>query len=81
MDDLEMKNCKKKVLNGLKNLENIYGRKVDLVNINNQTIGTELYNEIKTILDEKNIPIEIDARVSVGAFMFLNRELAMSDIL
>lgn len=81
MDNLETKDCKQRVLNILKTFENTYGRKADLVNVNSQTIGTELYNEMKTILDEENIATEIDDHVAIGTFMFQNRELSISDML
>lgn len=81
MEDSERKDYKQKVLNTLKNFEDTYGLKADLVNVNSQTVGTALYNEMKTILDEENIAIEIEDRVSVGTFMFLNRELIVSNML
>lgn len=81
MEDSERKAYKQKVLNTLKNFENTYGLKADLVNVNSQTVGTALYNEMKAILDEENIAIEIEDRVAVGTFMFLNRELIVSNML
>ena len=81
MEDMEKKDCKRKVLNSLKNFEDTYGLKADLVNVNSQTVGTESYNEMKTILDEENIAIEIDDHVVIGTFMFLNRELVVSNML
>lgn len=81
MEDIEREDCKKRVLEILKTFENTYGSKADLVNVNSQTVGTETYNEMKTILDKENIAMEIDDRVIVGKFMFLNRELVISNLL
>ena len=58
-----------------------YGSKADLVCVNRQTMDTEAFNIMKTILEEQTIPIEIDDRVAVGKFMFINRELAASNLL
>jgi hypothetical protein len=49
--------------------------------VNSQTVGTEVYIVMKAILNEQNIAIEIDDRITVGKFMFVNRELAASNTL
>ena len=81
MDDTKTQDYQRRVSNILKTFGDKYGLKADLVNVNSQTIGTEIYNIMKTILDEQNISIEIDNRVALGKFMFLNRELAASNML
>lgn len=81
MEESERKDYEQRVLKALKNFENTYGFKADLVIVNNQTVGTELYNEMKTILDQEKIAIEIENRVPVGTFMFQNRELIVSNML
>lgn len=81
MEDIEREDYKKRVLDKLKSFEDTYGSKADLVNVNSQTVGTKIYNQMKTILDEENIAVEIDDRVIVGKFMFLNRELVISNLL
>jgi hypothetical protein len=81
MDDTKTQDYKMRVSNILKVFTHKYGLKADLVNINSQTIGTTTYNIMKPILEEKNITIEIDDRVVVGKFMFINRELAASNML
>ena len=81
MSHTKIQDYKIRVSNILKVFTHKYGRKADLVNVNSQTIGSETYNIMKTILDEQNIAIEIDDRVAVGKFMFINRELAASNIL
>jgi hypothetical protein len=68
-----------RVSNILKVFTHKYGHRADLVNVNSLTIGSATYEIMKTILDEHNIAIEIDDRVAVGKFMFVNRELAASD--
>ena len=79
MNDAKTHDYKIRVSNILKVFTHKYGRNADLVNVNSQTIGSATYNIMKTILDEQNIAIEIDDRVTVGKFMFVNRELAASD--
>lgn len=79
MNDTKTQDYKIRVSNILKVFTHKYGRNADLVNINSQTIGSATYNIMKAILDEQNIAIEIDDRVTVGKFMFVNRELAASD--
>lgn len=79
MNDTKAQDYKIRVSNILKVFTHKYGRKADLVNVNSQTIGSTTYNVMKTILNEQNIAIEIDDRVAVGKFMFVNRELAASD--
>jgi len=81
MEDAKMQEYKSRVLNILKVFRNTYGLRADLVNVNSQTIGTEAYIIMKSILNEQNIAIEIDDRMTVGKFMFVNRELAVSNIL
>lgn len=81
MEEEKMQDYKLRVSNILKVFRHKYGLKADLVNVNSQTIGSESYNIIKAILSEQNIPIEIDDRVVVGKFMFINRELAASNML
>ena len=70
-----------RVCNILKVFRHKYGLSADLVNVNRQTIDTEAYNIMKAILEEQNIAIEIDDRVKAGKFMFVNRELAASNML
>jgi hypothetical protein len=79
MKDMKTQDYKMRVSNILKVFAHKYGLRADLVNINRQTIGTEPYDIMKTILDEQNIAIEIDDRVAHGKFMFVNRELAASN--
>ena len=81
MNDTKTQDYKIRVSNILKIFSHKYGRKADLVNVNRQTIGSASFNIMKTILDEQNIAIEIDDRVAVGKFMFVNRELAASNLL
>jgi hypothetical protein len=81
MNDTKTQDYKIRVSNILKVFTHKYGRKADLVNINSQTIGSQPYMIMKSILEEQNISIEIDDRVAVGKFMFINRELAASDML
>ena len=79
MNDAKTQDYKIRVSNILKVFTHKYGRNADLVNINSQTIGSATYNIMKTILEEQNIALEIDDRVTVGKFMFVNRELAASN--
>ena len=79
MNDTKTQDYKIRVSNILKVFTHKYGRHADLVNVNSQTIGTESYSLMKTILEERNIAIEVDDRVAVGKFMFVNRELAAAD--
>lgn len=79
MDDAKTQDYKIRVSNILKAFTDKYGLKADLVNVNSQTIGTDAFKIMKHILDERKIAIEIDDRVAVGKFMFINRELAASD--
>jgi hypothetical protein len=81
MSHTKTQDYKIRVSNILKVFTHKYGRKADLVNVNSQTIGSATYNIMKTILEEQNIAIEIDERVAVGKFMFINRELAASNML
>ena len=81
MNDTKTQDYKIRVANILKVFTHTYGRDADLVNINSQTIGSPTYNILKSILEEQNIAIEIDDRVAVGKFMFINRELAASNML
>ena len=79
MNDTE--DYKRRVLKILKIYLDTYGLKADLVNVHSQTIDRENYNVMKNILAMENIAIEIDDRVDVGKFMFLNRELAVANML
>lgn len=79
MNDTKMQDYKLRVSDILKVFTHKYGFKANLVNVNSQTIGTEAFKIMKTILDERNIAIETDDRVARGKFMFVNRELAASD--
>jgi hypothetical protein len=81
MNDMKMQDYQVRVADILKVFRHKYGLKADLVSVNRQTIGTEAYKIMQTILEERNIAIEIDDRVAVGKFMFINRELAASDML
>jgi len=81
MNDAKAQDYKMRVLNILKVFKYKYGFKADLVNINSQTMGTDMFAVMQPILEEQNIAIEIDDRVAVGKFMFVNRELAASNIL
>lgn len=81
MKDMKTQDYKMRVANILKVFRHKYGLNADLVSVNSQTIGTESYIIMKTILDEQKIAIEIDDRVTVGKFMFINRELAASNML
>ena len=81
MEDAKILDYKSRVSNILKVFRHKYGLRVDLVCVNRQTIGTEVYNIMKSILNEQNIPIEIDDQLTVGKFMFVNRELAASNML
>jgi len=72
---------KSRVSNILKVFRHKYGLRADLVCVNSQTIGSEVYTIMKAILNEQDIAIEIDDRVTVGKFMFVNRELAASNML
>ena len=81
MENAKILDYKSRVLNILKVFRHKYGLKADLVNVNSQTIGTEVYIIMKSILNEQNIAIEIDDRMPVGKFMFINRELAASNLL
>ena len=78
MNDAKIRDYKMRVENILKTFREKYGLKADVVNVNSQTIGTEAYIIMKSILAERNVAIEIDDRVAVGKFMFVNRELAVS---
>ena len=79
MNDPKTQDYKIRVSNILKVFTHKYGRKADLVNVNSQTIGSAAYDIMKNILNEQDIAIEIDDRVAVGKFMFVNREIAASD--
>ena len=81
MDDTKTQDYKIRVSNILKVFTHKYGRNADLVNVNSQTIGSAAYSIMKTVLEAQNIAIEIDDRGAVGKFMFVNRELAASNIL
>lgn len=81
MDDAKTQDYKIRVSNILKVFSHKYGLKADLVNVNSQTIGTEIFDIMKPILEERKIAIEIDDRVAAGKFMFINRELAASNML
>ena len=81
MSDTKTREYEIRVSNILKVFTDKYGRGADLVNINSQTIGSPTYNIMKTILEQRSIAIEIDDRVAVGQFMFVNRELAASNML
>lgn len=79
MDDAKTQDYKVRAEKMLKAFTEKYGLKADLVNVNSQTIGTETYNIMKAVLEEQNVAIEVDDRVAVGKFMFVNRELAVSN--
>ena len=81
MQDEKMQEYRSRVSNMLKVFRHKYGLKSDLVCVNSQTVGSEVYIMMKSILNEQNIAIEIDDRVTVGKFMFVNRELAAADTL
>ena len=81
MEDTKTQDYRRRVSNILKVFTHKYGLNADLVSVNSQTIGTEAYNIMKAILSEKNIAIEIDDRVAFGKFMFVNSELAASNML
>jgi hypothetical protein len=81
MNHAEIQDYKMRVANILKVFRHTYGLDADLVNVNSRTIGSKTFVIMKTILEEKKIAIEIDDRVLVGKFMFVNRELSASDML
>ena len=81
MNEAKTLEYKMRVANILKVFRHKYGLDADLVSVNSQTIDTEAYLIMKTILEEQNIALEIDNRVSAGKFMFVNRELAASNML
>lgn len=81
MEAAKIQEYKSRVSNILKVFRYKYGLKADLVCVNRQTVETDVYIVMKSILDEQNIAIEIDNRITVGKFMFVNRELAASNIL
>ena len=81
MQDEKMQEYRSRVSNMLKVFRHKYGLKSDLVCVNSQPVGSEVYIMMKSILNEQNIAIEIDDRVTVGKFMFVNRELAAADTL
>jgi hypothetical protein len=81
MNEIDTEDYRRRVLKILKTYSDTYGLKADLVNVNSRTIGRENYKVMKAILAEQNIGIEIDDRVTVGKFMFLNRELAVANML
>ncbi|HEY8560364.1 MAG TPA: hypothetical protein VIL74_08295 [Pyrinomonadaceae bacterium] len=81
MKEEKMQDYKSRVSNILKVFRYKYGLKADLVCVNSQTVGTEVYVVMKAILKERNIAIQVDDRTPVGKFMFVNRELAASNIL
>lgn len=81
MKEEQIQDYKSRVSNILKVFRHKYGLKADLVCINSQTVGSEVYTVMKSILKEQNIAIEIDDRITVGKFMFVNRELAASNLL
>ena len=76
-----MQEYKSRVSNILKVFRHKYGLRADLVCVNSQTVGTEVYIVMESILNEQNIAIEIDDRILVGKFMFINRELAAANML
>ena len=79
MNDAKTGDYRMRVADILKVFRHTYGLKADLVHVNEQTVGTEAYNIMKIILEEQTIAIEIDDRVAIGKFMFVNRELAASN--
>lgn len=81
MKEEKIQDYKSRVSNILKVFRHKYGLKSDLVCVNSQTVGTEVYIVMRSILHEQNIAIEIDDRITVGKFMFVNRELAASNML
>lgn len=81
MEDAKLQEYKSRVSNILKVFRHTYGLRADLVCVNSQTIGTDVYIVMQSILNEQNIAIEIDDRITVGKFMFVNRELASSNML
>jgi hypothetical protein len=81
MDDTKIQGYKIRVAELLKVFRYQYGLKADLVNVNSQTVGTEAFNIMKTILEERNIAIEIDDRVAAGKFKFVRREMTATSIL
>ena len=81
MEEAKILEYQSRVSNILKVFRYKYGRRADLVCVNSRTVGSEVYLVMKSILNEQNIAIEIDDRITVGKFMFVNRELAASNIL
>lgn len=81
MKEEKTQEYKSRVSNILKVFRHKYGLKADLVCVNSQTVGTEVYIVMKAILNERNIAIKIDDRITVGKFMFVNRELTASNML
>lgn len=81
MEDVKLQEYKSRVSNILKVFRHKYGLRSDLVCVNSQTVGSDVYIMMNAILKEQNIAIEIDDRISVGKFMFINRELAASNVL
>lgn len=79
MNEIKKQDYRVRVSNILKVFMHQYGSRADLVNVNSQMIGTDVYLIMKLILNEQNIAIEFDDRVAVGKFMFVNRELAASN--
>ena len=60
MENAETQDYRKRVFDILKVFAYKYGLKADVVNVNSQTIGTKAYKIMKIILNEQNIPIEVD---------------------
>ena len=75
MREAKIQDYKMRVANILKVFKYQYGFRSDLVCVNSQTVGTEAFNIMQAILDEKNIGLEVDDRVPVGKFMFVNANL------
>jgi hypothetical protein len=79
MDEAKTRDYDRRVTNILKVFSDKYGLEADLVNVNSRTIGTEAYQIMQTILNDRNIALEINDRVAIGKFMFVNRGLVASN--
>jgi hypothetical protein len=57
----------------LDNFENQNGCRVDRMKIHSRTVRTEDFRAIKSFIETRNIEIEVDDKLAVNQFVFLNK--------
>ncbi len=81
MSEEKIQDYATRVTDILKVFRHRHGFGADLVCVNSETIGTEAFDIMKDILDDRKIAIEVDDGVPVGKFMFISKRSRTSNAL